>query len=517
MKEPLNELHFNALTSAWLPLLNANGTTTWASPVEVLAGEKDAPDLDWPRDDFRVYARLLLSALVQALFRAKTKQELIARIETPMKRAEIEARIAAVARDFDLFGKAPFLQITPPSKLPDKGAAAFVFGEPDLYQLPVPIDAISLPVALVTLFIEQAYAGGAGRGYGAGPTGQPGALTLIDPGSVRRGAWANSLSEQASPKYAADDARPWSNATRAPQPRASIGLAAGLFFQPRSIWLIPAGTGRCSFTGVVGPLVRLSPFSPKSSLTKKPTKGEDLWQHPCAPLAVNSTGIGSIRLSAEQPAWTGLAQLLDPVSKGKAKVEHPREGPAPVLVQWRALGLKTKRPDLLVLDFDRDKANVKRRFFEAFPLTRDLLEGKEAVERLRALVADAQNVERALVGALMRAHDDRKAGGLALADAKSGYWSASEGPFLTWIAALVARDESEADADARIESAETTMRAALRKVALRLFDASAALSELDPRKAERVAAARRRLTKELWPRPADSAGTQTKKTLEVTS
>ena len=68
---------FNALTDAWLPLLQGDGTTLWASPVEVLSGEKDGVDLDYPRDDFRVYARLLLSALVQALLPAKTKEELV--------------------------------------------------------------------------------------------------------------------------------------------------------------------------------------------------------------------------------------------------------------------------------------------------------------------------------------------------------------------------------------------------------------------------------------------------------
>ena len=52
---------------------------------------------------------------------------------------------------------------------------------------------MSLPIALVTLFAEQTYAGGAGRGYGPGPGGQPGAFTLIDEGTVRGSAWANTL------------------------------------------------------------------------------------------------------------------------------------------------------------------------------------------------------------------------------------------------------------------------------------------------------------------------------------
>ena len=191
---------------------------------------------------------------------------------------------------------------------------------------------------------------------------------------------------------------------------------------------MPAGEGACSFCGRRGPLVKRSPFLPKSELSQKPSGAEDLWQHPCAPLALNSQGIAAVRLSADRPAWTGLAQLLSPLSKAKGKKEHPREGPALVLQQWKTLETKTKRPRLLVLDFDRDKANVKGRFFEAFPLTDHLLGNPDVVGHLRALIDDAQNVRFSLVKALIGAHDDRKQGGLALADAEASFWTASEAP-----------------------------------------------------------------------------------------
>jgi CRISPR type I-E-associated protein CasA/Cse1 len=516
MTEPeIHGPHFSALTDEWLPLLRADGITTWASPVEVLCGEKDGVDLDYPRDDFRVYARLLLSALVQALFPAKTKAELIQRLDQPLQRKDIEARIKPVLGDFDLFGPTPFLQIKEPPKPPDKGAAPFVFPGEDLFQSLVPVDAVSIPVALVMLFIEQTYAGGAGRGYGAGPAGQPGAITLIDPGSVRGAAWANTLTlEIVKQKYAADGDRPWSNEKRAASPRASIGIVGGLFFQPRSIWLVPAGEGRCSFSGRSGPLVRRSPFLPKSELTKKPSGGEDLWQHPCAPLAVNSQGIAAIRLSADRPAWTGLAHLLSPLSKAKLKKEHPREGPALVLQQWKTLQTKTKRPRLLVLDFDRDKANVKRRFFEAFLLTDDLLGNPEVIDHLRALVDDAQDVRFSMVKALIGAHDDRKQGGLALADAETSFWVASEGPFLEWLSAVTAVDTWNDAADARVERVRERMRTALRRTALTLFNAHVSVSEFDPRKQARVAKARRSLTNALYPRPKSAAPTAS--TAEVT-
>lgn len=506
MTESLLDLQFNALTDAWLPIIQADGATLWASPVEVLCGEKDGADLDYPRDDFRVYARLLLSALVQALFPTKDNAEIKQRLGVPLTRAEVEARIKPVLGDFDLFGATPFLQIVPPKDAPTTGGAApFVFGSSDLYQPMVPVEAISLPIALVTIFIEQTYAGGAGRGYGAGPGGQPGAFTLIDAGSVRSTAWANTLTcERLDGKYAPDGERPWSNAKRAAKPRASIGIVEGLFFQSRGISLSHVGPGICSFSGRPATLVRLSPFLPKSELTKKPTKGEDVWIHPCAPMAVNSQGIAAIRLNAGRPAWTGLAQLLAPLSKGKGKIAHPLEGPAPVLAQWKALERQSNALRLIVLDFDRDKANVKRRFFEAFPLSTDLVARPDVVEILRLLVTDTENIEYALRKALTRAHDDRKLGGLALADACSSFWATSEAPFLDWLAAVVALDGGSDAAWDQIQQSRAMVLNALRKTALSIFNAHAELSEFDPRKQERMAKARRFLLKTLWPKQVPS-------------
>lgn len=493
---------FNALTDAWLPLVQSDGSTLWASPVEVLTGEKDGVDLDYPRDDFRVYSRLLLSALVQGLFPARTRPELGQRIDVPLPRPEVMARIEPVISQFDLFGPTPFLQIVPPENPPQKGAAPFVFPGDDLFQPQVRVDALSLPTALVMVFVEHTYAGGAGRGYGAGPAGQPGAFTLIDPGSVRRGAWANTLAlDKVEQLYAADDAHPWSNAKQAARPRASIGIVGGLFFQPRSLWLVPVGLGRCSFSGVEGPLVRRSPLLPKSELTKKQAGKEDLWQHPCAPLAVNSQSIGAIRLSAERPAWTGLAQLLRPLSHRKSKVTHPNEGPAPVLQQWKSLSGRPKSPRLLVLDFDRDKANVKRRFFESYPLTDHLLHNEELVDRLRVLVELAQDTSSALKKALTQAHDARKHGGLARADAEAAFWTATEAPFWDWMATITSIEEWTDDDELRANRARDAMAASLRKTAVGLFDAHVSLSEFDPRKQERVAKARRQLFGSLYPRP----------------
>jgi len=507
MNESTSDLQFNALTDAWLPLIQDDGSTTWASPVEVLCGEKDGRDLDYPRDDFRVYARLLLSALVQALFPAKDKRELKLRLEIPLTRTDVDARTSSVLRDFDLFGKEPFLQIVPPNNPPEnKGATPFVFGPADLYPPAVRVDAISLPIALVALFAEQAYAGQGGRGHIVGLCDQPGAFTMIDAGSVRGTAWANTLTgDRVEGKYAPDGERSWSNARRAARPRASIGLVEGLFFQPRGIWLIPAGLGTCSFSGRFGTLVRLSRFFPKSDLTEKPTKGEDVWIHPCAPMVMKWKGIAAVRLNTRRPAWTGLAQLLAPLSTRKVTIAHQLEGPAPVLGQWKDLNIRHRTLRLIVLDFERNKANVKRRFFEAFPLSTGLVDNGEHLALVRALTAETEEIAYALTKALTRAHDDRKLGGLALADAQSSFWTTSEAPFLDWLAEVVNAD-GETDAEwAQLQQSRTLVLNSLRRTAISLFNAHAALSEFDPRKQERVAKARRSLLKALWQKPAPVA------------
>ena len=153
-----------------------------------------------------------------------------------------------------------------------------------------------------------------------------------------------------------------------------------------------------------------------------------------------------------------------------------------------------------MLDFDRDKANVKRRFFEAFPLTEHLLGNAEVVARLQALVDDAQDVRFALVTALTSAHDARKHGGLALADAESAFWTASEPSFLDWLSAVTSIETWTDESDALVDAARARMASALRRTAASLFDAHVELSEFDLRKQKQIASARRSLLKSLYPR-----------------
>jgi hypothetical protein len=227
-------------------------------------------------------------------------------------------------------------------------------------------------------------------------------------------------------------------------------------------------------------------------LAKKIAGKEDLWRHPCSPLAVNSQGIGVIRLNSAQPAWTGLAQLLDPLSRETKKKRHPAEGPAPVLTQWRQLACRPRRPRLLVLDFERDKATIRQRFFESYPLTAGLLE-KDTIERLRMVLKDAQDVQRSLERALVRAHDDRKQGGLALADAQATFWALSESPFLQWLSVSTRGNVEEESDEQKIQQAHLEMFSQIRSTAMNLFDSHISISEFDPRKQKRIAEARSQL------------------------
>jgi len=144
---------------------------------------------------------------------------------------------------------------------------------------------------------------------------------------------------------------------------------------------------------------------------------------------------------------------------------------------------------------------VKGRFSESFPL----LQRPETLARLRALVSDAQAVEQSLTQALMLAHNRRKQGGLAYVDAQKGFWSSSEAPFWRWLQMVTSAAEPSAESVAEVEHADRDMRARLRQTAFENFDAHVALSEFEPRKAERVARARRYLMQSLRPRSVPRA------------
>jgi len=280
------------------------------------------------------------------------------RLDEPLLRKDVETRIRPVLADFDLFGPTPFLQITAPSKPPDKGAAPFVFPGEDLFRLGSTARRHLHPRRAGDALHRADLRGRRRSGYGAGPAGQPGALTLVDPGSSpqrRLGQHADARDCRAQVRPA-DGPRPWSNEKRAAIPRASIGVIGGLFFQHEEhLARACRRKAPCSFCrpdrGRV--CVRRSPFLPKSELSKKAAGAEDLWQHPCAPLAMKLPG-----------------HRLDSAQRRQASLDRPRANYSALLLEsegqegsirvrarrWsfssgrRCRQGPTARPRLLVLD-----------------------------------------------------------------------------------------------------------------------------------------------------------------------
>ena len=105
----------------------------------------------------------------------------------------------------------------------------------------------------------------------------------------------------------------------------------------------------------------------------------------------------------------------------------------------------------------------------------------------------------------LRAADGTFYRGLALADAETSFWTASEPSFLDWLATVTAVDTWTDEADALVEAARQTMHMAVRRAAQALFDAHVSLFEFDPRKQELVAIARRRLIRNLYPNTATAS------------
>lgn len=484
----MTELRFNVLTDPWIPL-DVDGRAQYASYVELLTGERDAEDLVHPRDDVRFYARMLLSALTQALFPAKDAKALRQRIAEPLPRAVVEERIAGVAGDFDLLGARAFLQTDCASERDNATASLFFDARHDLFRPAHEYEAICLSCAPAILYGVHAFATSGGRGYSPGVRGTPPITTLVGLPSVRKTVWANVLSdaERSMLGYPAEPECPWRFQTSA-KVGETIGLVEGLFWQPRSVRLVPTDDGSCCACGAFGKRLLASGYAANSRVMG------GTYRHPWSPIwedpAPNARRRYSYRnFRSDRPSWTGLTDLLTETQGRGAKRGEKLARPAPVVRQWTERLDPGSGASLLVLDYSADKARIKGRISEAFPLSRRIAD-PDFAEYVRSLVERAEDVFDALDKALAEVRRRGKNGkqkGYWFYDANAAFWQRSEWPF--W-EAFEAGLTGDMDGYERfVEKVEF--------VALDIFDRHASSSASDPQWIAHVVRARGRLLSRL--------------------
>lgn len=485
---------FNVLTDAWVPL-DEGGKARHISYIDLLSGERDAVDLIHPRDDIRFYARMLLSALTQALFPAKDAKELRERIATPLPRGVVEARIDEVKGDFELLGEGAFLQSSEASARENATSLLFFDVRHDLFRPAHAYTALCLRCTPAVLYGVHAFANAGGRGYSPGVRGGPPITTLIGLGSVRETVWANTLSEDERLRlaYADDPPVPWSTAV-ASKIGETIGLVEGLFWQPRAVQFVAADEGDCGACGISGPRVLAAGFAAKSKVAG------GTFRHPFSPAWEDTSPKAKRRwyfrnFRSDRPAWTGLSDLVSD-ARGTGKRGEKLARPAPVVRQWaERLEPGDSAASLLVLDYAADKARILGRVIESFPLSTKIAD-PDFADYVRSLVSRAEAALRQLEGALLSVRrrssgavkgKGSKAKGYWLADATAAFWQRTEGPFWAAFEAYLGEGPDEDDA----------FVASLRRTALALFDDHTKSSESDPQWLAHIVRARRGLVQGL--------------------
>jgi CRISPR type I-E-associated protein CasA/Cse1 len=519
---------FNVLTDPWIPLDDGRGRAVYASYVDLMSGTRDASDLVHPRDDCRFFARMLLSALTQALFRAANAKELRERIEAPLRREAVLSRVEKVKADFELVGPDAFMQsaLTPteiksakdPAEASEPATPSLFLDVPRksrhlLFRPASPCDSVCMPCAVVLVYGIQAFAmedGKSGfglRGKSPSVRGAPAATTLILDGGVRASTWANVLHEQRPPElgYAVDVDRPWRQ-MRTEKPKGSpFGLLEGLFWQPRAFHLASSVDGACFACGAVGP--RLAPVAWRSK--SRAVEGA-LFRHPWSPVRENlkKREIRYVRLGSDRPAWTGIVDLLTAVAGGKGKGDEIIHA-APAVRQWYDLR-RTGSASLMVLDVGttrRDRATPASRVCESFPLSLRLAD-TDVADAVRDCVGDAEKALDALRIACVRLHmktrpGDRLSGQRRkraskeknlLHDTTAAFWQATELAFWAVYEAAIEGD------GAMLGREQSAFRARACRTAVELFDAWSGASLSDPSRVAIVADAGAYLRRSLpWP------------------
>ena len=497
---------FNVLTDRWIPLA---GDGELASYVELLTEEeRDAPDLVHPRDDCRFFARMLLSALTQALFPTANAKELRERISQRLEKDVVLRAVEAVhLDDFELLGvNDPWMQ-SPGEAKSGANETRRVLLDVDkhlLFRPAVRPDALCAPCAVPIVYGLQAFVPMGGTGYPQNVRGAPPTTTLVRLATVRESTWANTLHSQraSSIVYGKDPERPW-RCHAIEKDGASIGLVEGLFWKPRALRLVETSASSCFACGQSDTrLYKVVGFAKRQR-----RDGDELYRHPMTPCRLRrtktTTTLEFARLQSDRPMWTALADWISTV-EGDADASLP----APVVAQWtEELARPSDKTSLLVLDYGTKQMSVLHRFVEESPLSLRLT-NRDVIDAVRARIGEAEGALDALKTACVRVHmktrpsESAKLGRARKArarkewelmhDATAAFWQSTEPAFWRTYDAVVDEENS-----AQI-AAEDAFRKSLRNTALELFDVHAAASIADPSRVAVLAEVRVALASDLF-------------------
>lgn len=494
-----DDWNFNVLTDPCVPLRGPDGMAR-ASVVDLLTGERDAEAMGHPREDFDVLARMLLSAIVQALTPAKSATELRERMARPMSPTELAAVVARHRDGFNLLGERAFLQPAGGTRAGNETEALLLdvsgTSRPKLLRHDRSYDGLCPACMVLALYGCQTFAGAGGAGYRSGMRGPTSLVTLVWCPTVRPGVWANSLVDEAG---GAGDGTPWRGkvidwATEATwkgrRGRADVSQAEGVFWQPRAVRCRPVADGTCSACGAIGR--RLGAFDYGKGQGSE-LASEGLFKDPWLPTRSDGEVWRAQSTPTNRPVWTGLAEMISVVrGSGESRAgSGATERAALVVEQWFGT-LHERRISLEVFGQATDKANLTGRFSESLSLTMTSdAQGLALLGALRHCVTQAEEVLQSLFAALKGAWSDRKdaRGSFWPADAQATFWQRTEGPF------VVEKQRLEADYgdDPDEPGVPSQWAGALRAITVNLYDEHTAGAALEPRRQRLVARQRVKL------------------------
>lgn len=495
-----DDWNFNVLTDPWVPLRGPSGMER-ASVVDVLTGTSDAEAMGHPREDFDVLARMLLSAIVQALVPAKDAAMLRDRMARPMTREELTPTIERARAGFNLLGERAFLQPAGGTRPGNETASLLLdvsgTSRPKLLRHDRSYDGLCPACMVLALYGCQTFAGAGGAGYRSGMRGPTSLVTLIARPHLREAVWANSL---IADTVTAGEQEPWrgrvidwaSEASwKGKRSRATVSRAEGIFWQPRAVKCRPVEPGSCSACGSVGP--RLGAFDYGKGQGSE-LASEGLFIDPWLPTRSDGETWRAQSTPTDRPIWTGLAEMLAVVrGTSESRAEGgATEQAAPVVAQWFGT-LRERRISLAVFGQSTDKANLTGRFAENLSITMAPEEREEEfLSALRGRVAEAEETLRGLLAALKAAWSERKdaRGSFWPADAQATFWQRTEGPFVDEKVRLERYYDRDAD-DAEVP--DSRWADALCSTALVLYDEHTKGAALEPRRQRLVAEQRVKL------------------------